>query len=878
MASFDPEKVGGIVLAAAALDATEREAYLRQMTATEPALLAEVRRRLLLAASLPDSFLAVPAAELLAAAEQIQEPVTGAERYALEDRVGQGGMATVYKAFDRQLQRPVALKLLDRGETAARDRALREAQAQARVRHDNVLEVYETGEMEGQPFIAMRWVDGPTLLALRDEASLELKARLIAQIAEGLHAAHREGLIHRDVKPSNILVEKTPDGDWKPWIADFGIAVWSESAPSALAGTPAYLAPELLGEETIPADRRADIYGLGVTLYEMLTGQVPFRAPDLPQLLQQIREQAPPPPRQLAPTLPAELEAIVLKCLEKDPEARYPSARALAEDLRRYLDGEVVEAHAATLAYRLTKFALRHRRPLAVAVVAAVLLLGALAVAAWLGVVARAANRRAELRRGQAEDLIGFMLTDLRDKLDPLGKLEILDDVGKRAMGYFASVPRGELSDAELARRSQALYQLGDVRIRQGKLSQALAPLQESLSLAQALADREPHNRERLFGLGQSRFWVGYVHWEQGDLAAARPQFEVYRKISERLVRMDPRSTQYQMELAYANSNLGSVERQAGDLAAALASFEKTLALKQRLVDQSPADRDRRFELAATHDLIGHTLLELGRLRAAYPHFTVQRSLLQALVQADPESFRFRSYLGTAHDSLAAWHEAGGQLAEALQSDLQSQKIFAQLAARDPANQLWGWKLELSRMKEGYLRLLLGEAQPGLAILTPLAERAAQRVAAEPADRRWRVLAAWTHLDLGTALMEQGRSAEARQSAGRAVEWLTTLHRQEPEDRDTTRGLAQALILLGRVERRSGNADAASAAWEKARSFLEPAARRSGSVKLLEPWTAALILLRHKGEAHSLLAELRSRGPLSMELVKLCREEGLESP
>jgi tetratricopeptide (TPR) repeat protein len=886
MASFNPERVGGIVLAAAALDPQEREAYLRQVTVTQPALLAEVRRRLALAASLPESFLAVPAAELLAAAERIGEPeppVSGAERYETEERIGQGGMATVYKAFDRQLQRPVALKLLDRAGPEARQRALREAQAQARIRHDNVLEVYETGEMEGQPFIAMRWVDGLTLLALRDETSLEQKVRLIAQVAEGLDAAHREGLIHRDVKPSNILVEKTPDGDWKPWVADFGIAVWSDSGPAELAGTPAYLAPELLRGEAATIDRRADVYGLGVTLYELLTGEVPFHASDLPQLLQQIREQAPPPPRQLVPTLPAELEAIILKCLEKDPEARYPSACLLAKDLRRYLNGDVVEAHTATLAYRLTKFALRHRRLLAVAGTAAVLLIAALAVAAWLGVEARLANRRAELRRGQAEDLIGFMLTDLRDKLDPLGKLEILDDVGKRAMGYFASVPRAELSDEELARRSQALYQLGDVRIRQGKLSQALAPLQESLSLAQALADRDPHNRERLFGLGQSHFWVGYVSWEQGDLAAARPQFKAYRDLSERLVRMDPQRPEYQMELAYAYSNLGSLQRQAGDLAPALASFEKTLALKQQLVAQSPANPDRRFELAATHDLIGHTLLELGRLRAALPHFAAQRALLQALVQADPESFRFRSYLGTAHDSLAAWHEAGGQLPEALRSDLQSQEIFAQLAARDPANQLWRWKLEVSRMKEGYLRLRLGETRPGLAILEPLAGRAAQRVVEEPADRRWRLLAAWTHLDLGTALLEQGRSTEARQSAGRAVEWLTALHEREPEDRDTTRGLAQALILLGRVERRSGKDSAASAAWEKARRVLKLAARKSGSgkfgsVKLLEPWASVLVLLQRKDEARSILAELQSRGSLSVELVNLCRDEGMEIP
>jgi serine/threonine-protein kinase len=876
---LDLTRIGEIVLAAAALDAGEREDYLRQVTVTQPILLAEVRRRLALAASLPDSFLAVPAAELLAVTEQIEpdEQISSADRYALEDRVGQGGMATVYKAFDRQLQRPVALKLLDRTEPDARRRFLGEAQAQARVRHDNVLEVYETGELDGQPFIAMRWVDGPTLLALRDETSLEQKIRLIAQVAEGLHAAHREGLIHRDVKPSNILVEKTPDGDWKPWIADFGIAVWSGSGPAELAGTPSYLAPELLLELTSSADRRSDVYGLGVTLYELLTGAVPFTAPDLAQLLRLIREQAPPPPRQLVPTLPAELEAIVLKCLEKDPEARYPSARALAEDLRRYLDGDVVEAHTATLAYRLTKFALRHRRLLWVSGTAAVLLIAALAVAAWLGVVARTANHRAELRRGQAEDLIGFMLTDLRDKLEPLGKLEILDGVGNRAMGYFASVPRKELSDDELARRSQALYQIGDVRIRQGKLSQALAPLEESLSLARALADRTP-SADRLFGLGQSEFWVGYVNFEQGDLAAARPHFEKYRDLSERLVRMAPQRRDYQLELAYAHSNLGSLERQAGDLAEALASFATTLAIKQRLAAQNPADLNGRSELAATQDLIGLTLIELGHLEEALPHLTAHLELRQGLVQADPGSFRFRDYLGTAYDSLATWYEARGRFAEALRHALQSQEVFSQLAARDPSNRRWRWKLELSEVKEAELRLLRGETERVVSLLTPLAEGVAHRVAEEPGDRRWRLLGACVHISLGTALAEQGRSAEARRSAEQAVSWLEALHQAEPDDRDTTRWLAKALILLGQTERHRGDPAAATAAWERAYRFLEPATRGTASMKLLEPWVSVLLLLHRRDEARPILAAMQSRNYLPTEIADLCRQEGMEIP
>jgi tetratricopeptide (TPR) repeat protein len=874
-------RIDELVLAAAALDPTDQEAFLRQATLTAPEVLAEVRRRLAAAASLPESFLAIPAAELLAAAARVEASLpplpAGGARYQLAEQAGRGGMATVYRAFDRQLERPVALKLLDRTEPEARQRFLREAQAQARVRHDNVLEVYETGDLDGSPFIAMRWVAGPTLAGLRGETSLEQQVRLMAQVAEGLHAAHREGLIHRDVKPSNVLVEKTPDGDWKPWISDFGIAVQATGGPAALAGTPAYMAPELLRESAgagAAADRRADVYSFGATLYELFAGRPPFDASDLPALLGQVRHQEPPPLRQLVPSLPPELAAIVGRCMEKDPEARYPSARAVALDLRRYLDGEVVEAHTASLVYRLTRFALRHRRLLTAAAAAAVLLVGALAVAAWLGVAARAANRRAELRRGQAEDLIAFMLTDLRDRLEPLGKLDILDEVGRRAMGYFAAVPRRELSDDELAHRSRALYQIGDVRIRQGKLPQALPPLEESLALAQTLASRDPRSHERLFGLGQSHFWVGYVHWEEGDLAAARPHFQTYRAISDRLVSLEPERADYRMELAYAESNLGSVARQAGDLAAALASFRRSLALKQDLVHRNPAKQDWRFELAAAHDLVGHTLMNMGHLEEARPHFDASLALRQELVDQSPARYKFRDFLGTSHDSLVIWWEDRGGIEEALAHDLAAQGIFTALTQHDPQNQLWRWKLELSRMKEGHLLALRGETRQGIARLAPLLRPVAEHAVREPADRRWQLLLAWTRIHLGAALLVTGDAAEARSQALQAVQGLRGVLARQPGDRDTTRWLATALVVLGRAESRKGASAAADAAWNQAAGLLAPAARQATDVDILAPWASALLLLGRRAEAGPALAALAASGYRQPELMDLVRAAG----
>ncbi len=405
-------RISEILLAAAACEPAEREVLLRQST-TDPELLEEVQQRLRQAAELPSAFLAVPAAEILEATraapgapsswpvEGTPPLMAGTERYELGECLGRGGMSRVFRAFDRQLERPVALKLLERADPRTLSRFQREAQIQAKVRHEYVLEVYETGELGGQPFIAMYYVDGPTLLGIRDETTLEQKIRLMAQVAEGLHAAHREGLIHRDVKPSNILVEATADGRLKPRVADFGIAVGLGGGSSMWslqhAGTPCYIAPERLYEDERPVDRRSDIYSLGVTIYQLLTGELPFHDPNLAEIVRQVREDPPPALRDHEPALPAELEAIVSKCLAKDPDARYPTARAVAEDLWRFLDGKPVEAYTTTFTYRLAKSAAHGRNLPTGALIAGILLITLLGTfAVWTSVRARRVANDAE--------------------------------------------------------------------------------------------------------------------------------------------------------------------------------------------------------------------------------------------------------------------------------------------------------------------------------------------------------------------------------------------------------------------------------------------------------------------------------------------------
>jgi serine/threonine protein kinase len=258
-------------------------------------------------------------------------------RYSLGDVLGRGGMATVYLARDEELDRPVALKLLAghlADDPTFRDRFVREARLAAQLSHPNVVQIFDAGEDDGCPYIVMEYVQGKTLadeLAERGTLDPDRVVDLALQVCGGLEQAHAAGLVHRDVKPGNLLLRD--DGTVK--IADFGIARAAETTRltqmGSVLGTAAYLAPEqALGEEVTA---EADIYSLGCVLYESLTGRTPYVFESLPELALKHREEPIRPVRELRKEVPAALEAVVMRCLARNPDYRPASAAVLAADL-----------------------------------------------------------------------------------------------------------------------------------------------------------------------------------------------------------------------------------------------------------------------------------------------------------------------------------------------------------------------------------------------------------------------------------------------------------------------------------------------------------------------------------------------------------------
>ena len=264
--------------------------------------------------------------------------------------LGRGGMGVVYRAWDRRLNRPVALKMLLAGAYARPEeleRFRREAEAEAGLRHPNIVQVYDVGDLDGRPYFTMEFVEGGSLAQKLAGAPLPAgqAAGLLATLAEAVQAAHDRGIIHRDLKPANVLL--TADGT--PKITDFGLARRLEDASGltqsgATLGTPSYMAPEQARGGTQAVGTAADVYALGAILYEALTGRPPFRADTAAETMRQVVEQEPPPPSRWNAKVPRDLEVICLKCLHKEPHRRYPSAAALAEDLRRFERGEPITA------------------------------------------------------------------------------------------------------------------------------------------------------------------------------------------------------------------------------------------------------------------------------------------------------------------------------------------------------------------------------------------------------------------------------------------------------------------------------------------------------------------------------------------------------
>lgn len=295
------------------------------------------------------------------------QPMQTFGKFEIQHELGRGGMGVVFRARQTDLKRDVAVKVIRTHQLANEEELRRfeiEAQAAARLQHPNIVAVHECGEIDGLQYFAMDFIVGENLSdrLKRGLFDFDAAASLMVPVAEAVAYLHEHGVIHRDLKPSNILI----DEDDQPHVTDFGLARISDDDGSVqtrtglILGTPSYMSPEQAAGRHKMIDHRTDIYSLGAILYEMLTGQPPFKEDNALDTIVQVIEQEPQLPRKLRAGVPGDLELICLKCLEKEPERRYSSAAELARDLARYLKGEHVTASAPSALKRLYRWARRN--------------------------------------------------------------------------------------------------------------------------------------------------------------------------------------------------------------------------------------------------------------------------------------------------------------------------------------------------------------------------------------------------------------------------------------------------------------------------------------------------------------------------------------
>jgi serine/threonine protein kinase len=840
----------------------------------------------------------------------VQQP-TRIGAYRIVRVLGQGGMGTVYLAEqDEPVRRQVAIKVLRSGgnssEVVARFRS--EQQTLAMMDHPNITHVYDAGATsEGLAYIVMEYVVGDTITAYAADHRLSVpeRIRLFVQVCRAVQHAHQKGIIHRDIKPSNVVVTET-DGAPLCKIIDFGIAkAIAPTADSArltatgiALGTPAYMSPEQFLSDGMDVDTRADIYALGAMLYELLAGVLPFdpeKYPGWAALLAQRVSNDPALPSAQFSSLPTarreliaverrvdiaavrsalsgDLDSVILHALERDRERRYATANALVLDLEAVLDNKPVSAHTASIPYRAGKFVRRHRVSMTFTALALVLL-----TASGVGAVIQArrvarAREVAVAREGQAEELIGFMLGDLRDKLTALGRLDLLDAVGDRALAYFAAVPASQLSDEELYRRAEALQQLGEVRMSQGKLAPAANLMRLSIEIAARLAAKDSLNGRWQIGLAHSQFWAGNVDWELGNVDSALQHFLPFVTISKRLIAHYPDSLGYREELAYALNNIGFAKQAKGDLAGAVEWYRASRGINQQLVDLRPDSLPWQVALAAELNAEAVAQRKLGDLAGALANHDKELATKEAVLARDTTNRENQREVAVAHAYRGELRVLMGDIDGALSDARAAHDAFASLGAHDTSDAVLKWQWAKSDRQMAQALLERSNANEALAQLHAEDAEIARSRAANPNDPYMtgeRMLAGVTE---SRTLLAMGRTQEALAVAQRATVASEATLKAKPGDIEAHRAAADASVAYGTALARSGDAHGAHDAWVHAVALEDSITRVDPETELLAVQAAALLHLGENEEAKPLVEELAHRGYRRPTFARLVRE------
>ena len=701
-------------------------------------------------------------------------PELVADRYRVEEKIGEGGMGEVLAAYDETLQRRVVLKSIreDRhaGELELR-RFRREAQILSQLDHDSICRIHDLVEADGTDYLVLEHIEGRTLHeVIGDDLSREEKIAIAAGILDALVVAHAAGIVHRDLKPGNVMI--TTAGEVK--VLDFGLARLSaadepEAEPESvetvttapvfpdrdvdsadrtlglrteygtISGTLLYMSPEqAAGEDVGPA---SDVYALGLLFQELFTGEQPH-APELGQM--ELWERA-----SLGQSLPIEgLDADLTAWLESmkvfSPTMR-PTARAAAERLvwirgkgrRRLVRAGVAVAVLAVIG-GVTKYTLDLKHQRGVAESERNVAQREREVAREQRAVAQAERSAAVLDRQRAEKLIEFMIVDLHEKLEKEGgRLDLLDDSYTAALEYFGAVDEEDLTKSELMARCELLGRISETRSAQGKFADALAFAHESVEQAEALERRDSDDPEAVLNLSNSVFYLGLTYYLDGRYDEALEHYERYRDLSARLLALDPEKREWQTEVAYAWLNLGAVHNKQQEWGLALDEMSEALAIWNRMLEGAPSDVDLLAEKAEVQSWMASTLHDMGRAEDALPVLDEEIATRAAIYEANGRTVHDRVRLAVSHFSLGETLLVRGE--ETSDEHLgRACELMAELHEHDPENTDWAYQLAHAWRVRGEALANRGAAGRALEQWELAAQLLDELLEADPSNYIWR--------------------------------------------------------------------------------------------------------------------------------------------
>ncbi len=682
------------------------------------------------------------------------EPLPELDDYEILSVLGRGGEGVVYQARHRPLGRLVALKML-RGPGLGQPRALLrfrlEAETLARLRHPNIVQVYEVGGAGGRPFFAMEYVEGGALSARLHGQPQPARdaAALVETLARAVHAAHQAGVVHRDLKPGNVLLIGGPsEGVFgTPKISDFGLAKRVQVDPGltrtgVVLGTPGYMAPEQARAEGKDVGPACDIYALGSILYHLLTGRPPFVGARPMDVLLQVVHDEPATPRRLSPRTPRDLETICLKCLHKDPRRRYATAEALAEDLRRYRDGRPVLARPTPPWERAWKAA--RRRPVlatlaAACTVALLLLLGG---AAYYNTLLAAALKSSDANASKAAD--EARRADGKAAAAEAAQKKATEEAGeaKRQQGLALDAYRQLVFDVQNTMGSRP--GLGDLK---KKL------LQTAVVGLQAVSRGEKSTTGDLTRAA-AHLKLAMLFAEADDLSDADTEFAAGLAVAEDLARAGPPDAALRDVLCRLYAGRGDVLRREGRTDEALGAYRQEIDQARAWLAAEPGSSDAREHLAEAVDWAADATMSGRRTDEAKDW---NRRLAEAAAEwhkNDPNNNQARFYLSSAEERRGRLLVIDGDLAAARGAFDKARAALDEVRASAPDDETYAHASRMLDVDFGNTLWRVGDAAGALPHFQSVADYYWQRrqsAADDPEDFTDQLLASQSFVDCAVA-------------------------------------------------------------------------------------------------------------------------------